>query len=183
MRRIRRWQEVSPDKGPVRRRMFPFDDIIMYWLCIMLRWRHMCDNSTDFTDKYVFSPMIIWMNKSETLNQRIISLLVVETTAIFSVLKVNEYCGNNFHGLRLPCASAGVFMCLVETIYVRLQLNGCYACNFKINKQQFAPHSMDCTHTHAYILYIYIYISWLHLQFYILVIYKSKIYEMHYACE
>ena len=32
IRGIHRWQENSPDKGPVTRKMFPFDDVIMTWV-------------------------------------------------------------------------------------------------------------------------------------------------------
>ena len=30
----------SPHKGPVTRKMFPFDDVIMHWECIAMVWSH-----------------------------------------------------------------------------------------------------------------------------------------------
>ena len=36
VRGIHRWPVNSPHKGPVTRKMFPFDDVIMFWLLITL---------------------------------------------------------------------------------------------------------------------------------------------------
>ena len=38
VRGIHRWPLNSPNKGPMTRRMFPFDDIIMFWCDIITRW-------------------------------------------------------------------------------------------------------------------------------------------------
>ena len=42
MRRIHRWLMNSPHKGPVTRKMFPYDDVIMqiHFICKSLHWRH-----------------------------------------------------------------------------------------------------------------------------------------------
>ena len=41
---IHRWPVNSPQKGPVTRKMFPFDDVIMQWN--MLYWRSRCNLHT-----------------------------------------------------------------------------------------------------------------------------------------
>ena len=48
VRGIHRWPVNSPHKGPVTRKMFPFDDIIMIWRHRMTTfWNQLLDNHRD----------------------------------------------------------------------------------------------------------------------------------------
>ena len=60
VRGIHRWLVNSPHKGPVTRKMFPFDDVIMHWRRLRLRrqWLHI-DNDAKHVRKHA-----VWLTKS-----------------------------------------------------------------------------------------------------------------------
>ena len=45
VRGIHRWPVNSPHKGPVKRKIFPFDDVIMKWLYLKEIRRHCCQDA------------------------------------------------------------------------------------------------------------------------------------------
>ena len=93
VRRIRRWPVYSPHKGPVTRKMFPFDDIIMHlpslmyssWssyksTCIVLTrigtsWLGSCINQHNWMEL----PSENDSNVVTVVNQIIIKIMVVTT--------------------------------------------------------------------------------------------------------
>ena len=60
MRRIQRWPVNSPHKGPVKRKMFPFDDVVMqYAIFFHLPYFHVI-NSAVFFGKYSGTLLLHW---------------------------------------------------------------------------------------------------------------------------
>ena len=74
VRGIHRWQVNSPHKGPVTRKMFPFDDVIMLTIVTDSRFRRM---TSDVASWGIHTIRVVVSNTSPLRNKTLIDLVFV----------------------------------------------------------------------------------------------------------
>ena len=71
VRGIRRWPVNSPHKGPVTRKIFPFDDVTMIcheMCCALLTWYYINVKDPCGVFIHIFKSSLAWMNSYQRLN-------------------------------------------------------------------------------------------------------------------